>query len=224
MRLGVGKRATSPTVPMILAASMGPTPKIWVRVVPEASTSASMRPPRSAIFRSSVRTSRSTSDASRRRRRAEAPFGLMPRRMRAARSAESVLATPPGTRSRRSPCKRLSARVRSATRSISASRKAGAAPRMRPRDLRSVARRCARRPRRWPGHRVCRSCGRCRSKAPEPLPKAWAARPPHTHRPPPASPPDADRGRRRSPPPNDARGTVSPSVRGFASRCDPAQS
>jgi hypothetical protein len=53
--LGVGKRATSPTVPMILAASMGPMPKISVRVVPEASTSASMRPLRSAIFLSSVR-------------------------------------------------------------------------------------------------------------------------------------------------------------------------
>jgi hypothetical protein len=49
-------RHAAPTVPMILAASMGPTPKIWVRVVPEASTSASMRPLRSAIFRSSIRT------------------------------------------------------------------------------------------------------------------------------------------------------------------------
>jgi hypothetical protein len=54
--LGVGKRATSPTVPMILAARMGPMPKISVRVVPEASTSASMRPFRSAIFLSSVLT------------------------------------------------------------------------------------------------------------------------------------------------------------------------
>ena len=50
----VGKRSTSPTVPMILAASMGPMPKILVRVVPEASISASMRPLRSAIFLSSV--------------------------------------------------------------------------------------------------------------------------------------------------------------------------
>jgi hypothetical protein len=46
--------ATLPTVPMILAASMGPGPKISVRVVPEASTSASMHLFRSAIFRSSV--------------------------------------------------------------------------------------------------------------------------------------------------------------------------
>ena len=52
----LGKRATLPTVPMIFAASMGPTPKISVRVVPEASTSASMRSFRSAIFLSSVRT------------------------------------------------------------------------------------------------------------------------------------------------------------------------
>jgi hypothetical protein len=51
----------------------GPTPKIWVRAVPEASTSASMRPLRSAIFLSSVRTSRSTSEANRLRRLAEAP-------------------------------------------------------------------------------------------------------------------------------------------------------
>ena len=88
MSLGVGKRATSPTVPMILAARMGPTPKIWVRVVPEASTSASMRPFRSAIFRSSVLMSRSTSEANRRRRRAEAPPRTrMARRMRAARSS-----------------------------------------------------------------------------------------------------------------------------------------
>ena len=75
MGLGVGKRATLPTVPMILAARMGPMPKIWVRVVPEASISASMRPLRSAIFLSSVLTSRSTSEANRRLRRAEAPLG-----------------------------------------------------------------------------------------------------------------------------------------------------
>jgi hypothetical protein len=43
----VGKRATSPTVAMILAASMGAMAKISVRVVPKASTSASMRPFRS---------------------------------------------------------------------------------------------------------------------------------------------------------------------------------
>jgi hypothetical protein len=199
--LGVGKRATSPTVPMILAARMGPTPKIWVRVVPEASTSASMRPLRSAIFLSSVRTSRSTSEANRRRRRAEAPpWARMPRKMRAARSAESVRATPPGRRSRRSAWRRLSARVRSPTRSISASRKAGAAPQMRPRDPPPPAARCARRPKRWPGHRPRRSCGRCRSKAPSPAQRAWAARPPPTRRPPPTSPPGGDRGRRRSPP------------------------
>jgi hypothetical protein len=71
--LGVGKRATLPTVPMILAASMGPTPKISVRAVPEASTWASMRSFRSAIFRSSVLMSRRTSEANLRRRRAEAP-------------------------------------------------------------------------------------------------------------------------------------------------------
>ena len=59
--------------PKILAARMGPTPKISVRVLPEASTSASMRPFKSAIFLSRVRTSRSTSVANRRRRWSEAP-------------------------------------------------------------------------------------------------------------------------------------------------------
>ena len=57
------------------------TPKISVRVVAEASTSASMRPSRSAIFRCSVRMSRKISEASCRRRRAEAPWDRMPRRM-----------------------------------------------------------------------------------------------------------------------------------------------
>jgi hypothetical protein len=95
--------------------------------VPEASTSASMRSFRSAIFRSSARTSRRISAANRRRTRAEEPCALMPRRMRAARGAESLPATPPGTRSRRSPCRRLNARVRSATKSSRLSEKAGAA-------------------------------------------------------------------------------------------------
>jgi hypothetical protein len=93
-------------VPMILAARVGPMPKIWVRVVPEASTSASMRPLRSAIFLSSVRMSRSTSEAKRRLRRAEAPpLGRMPRKILVARSAESFPVTPPGRRSRKSPCR-----------------------------------------------------------------------------------------------------------------------
>jgi hypothetical protein len=37
----VGKRTTLPTVPMIFAASMGPMPKISMRLVAEAFTSAS---------------------------------------------------------------------------------------------------------------------------------------------------------------------------------------
>ena len=90
-----------------------------------------------------------------------------------------------------------------------------------PRDLPPPAARCARRPMRWRGHRPRRSCGRCRSSAPAPVRRAWAARPPRTRLPPPASLPGADRGRRRSPPPNAARGTVSPSVRVTSSRCGP---
>jgi hypothetical protein len=117
--MGLGREARNVTDrPKIVAARMGPTPKISVRVVPEASTSASMRTLRSAIFRSSVLTSRKISEARRRRRRTEALLrARMERRMRAARSAESFPATPPGTRSLRSPCRRFSALVRSATRS-----------------------------------------------------------------------------------------------------------
>src|SRR5688572_12591570 len=82
---------------------------------------ASTRRFRSAIFLSSVLMSGNTSEAKRRLRRAEVPLGRMPRRMRPARSAESDLATPPGRRSLRSACRRFSALVRSATRSISLS-------------------------------------------------------------------------------------------------------
>jgi hypothetical protein len=42
--------------------------------------------------------------------------------------------------------------------------------------------------------------------------RAWAARQPRARRPLPASPPGDDRARRRSPPPNAARGTVWPSA------------
>src|SRR5215208_7590478 len=59
---------------------------------------------------------------------------------------------------------------------------------MRPRGLPPPAFRCARRPARWPGHRARRSCERCRSRVPEPVPKAWAARQPPTRRPPPICP------------------------------------
>ena len=43
--MGLGREASHVAYPgpKIVAARMGPTPKIWVRVVPEASTSASMR-------------------------------------------------------------------------------------------------------------------------------------------------------------------------------------
>ncbi len=76
---------------------------------------------------------------------------------------------------------------------------------------------------RWRGHRAHRFCERCRSRAPAPVLKAWAARPPQTtRRPRTTSLPSADRDRQRSPPPNDARGTVSPSVRGTSSRRGPS--
>src|ERR687898_227625 len=119
--LGWEARHVAYPVPMILAASMGPTPKILVRAVPEASTSASMRPFKSSLFRSSVLTSRSTSEANRRRRRAEVPpWSRMPRRMRAARGAQSVPVTPPGRRARRSAWRRFSAPGRPPTRAKNA--------------------------------------------------------------------------------------------------------
>src|SRR5215217_559605 len=97
-------------------------------------------------------------------------------------------------------------------------RKEGAVPPSRHRDRPLPAARCARRPERWPRHRARRSYGRCRSRAPAPVPKAWVARPPQTRQTRTTSLPDADRDRQRSPPPNDVRGTVSPSVRGLSSR------
>ena len=52
-------------IPKIFAAKIGPTPKISVSMVPEAFTSVAMRWSSSAIRRSKVRTSRTTSEASR---------------------------------------------------------------------------------------------------------------------------------------------------------------
>jgi hypothetical protein len=87
---------------------------------------------------------------------------FMPRGMRAALSAESFPATPPGRRSLRSPCRRLSALVRSATRSSLSSRRAAAEPPRSPRARPAPACRCARRQARWPGHRPRRSFWRFR--------------------------------------------------------------
>ena len=55
--MGLGREAphVAYPVPMIFAASMRPIPEISVRLVPEASTSASICLFRFAIFRSSVR-------------------------------------------------------------------------------------------------------------------------------------------------------------------------
>jgi hypothetical protein len=96
--VGLGREArhVAYPVPMILAASMGPMPKISVRVVPEASTSASMRSFSSTIFLSSVRILSA---------RFPKLVGGGHATMRAARWAESVALTPPGRSSRRSPCR-----------------------------------------------------------------------------------------------------------------------
>ena len=161
-------------------------------MLPEASTSASTRAFRSAIFLSRVRTSRSTSEADRLRRRSEAlPRGLMPRRMRAALSAESFPVTPPGILGPARARAGGSAPGCALLPDLRASRKAGAAPPMRPRDLPLRAARYAKRPKRWLGHRARRCFWRCQRswRAPAPLPKAWEGRPPRTRLPLPVSPP-----------------------------------
>jgi hypothetical protein len=166
VRLGREARHVAYPVPKIVAARMGPTPKIWVRVVPETSISASMRPLRSAIFLSSVLTSRKISEARRRRRCSEEPpRARMERRMRAVRSAESLPVTPPGRDPAGARAGGLAPWCALQPGPLS-SRRAGAALPSRPRDLRPQAFRCARRPKRWPGHRARRSCERCRSRAP----------------------------------------------------------
>lgn len=64
----VGNRLTSPAKAMILAAKIGPTPKMSVRVVPEASgTSWRMQASRSAIRLLRARTSPTSSEANCRR-------------------------------------------------------------------------------------------------------------------------------------------------------------
>ena len=76
MSLELGKRETSPTIATIFAARIGPTPKISVSMVPEAFTSPAIRSSRSAIRRSKVRTSRTTSAARRLRTRPAGCCGL----------------------------------------------------------------------------------------------------------------------------------------------------
>ena len=90
-----------------------------MRLVAEASTSASIRSFRSVIFRSSVRMSRMISEANRRRMRAEEPWGRMPRKMRAARGGREYPSYPAGHEApqEESVQAALNARVRSATKS-----------------------------------------------------------------------------------------------------------
>ena len=174
---------------------MGPTPKISVRAVSEASTSASMRPFRSAIFRSSVRMLSAAPPkltvGGGGSRRALGPYaaqdarGPVGRERPGHRGGEEVPQEPVEAA--------LSARVRSSTRSSRLSERrrstseAASGSTVGSRSLREAARA------RWRGHRARRSCGRCRSKAPAPAPKAWAPRPPLTpRRPLPISQPGAD--------------------------------
>jgi hypothetical protein len=100
------------------------------------------------------------------RRRARCCPGAVCRAGFARLGGPSVPVTPPGRRSRRSPCRRLSARVRSATWSsrLSESRRSASEPTSgstaASRSLREAARA------RWLGHRAHRSCGRYRWRAP----------------------------------------------------------
>src|SRR5829696_8849228 len=189
---------------------MGPIPKISVRVVPEVSTSDSMRSFRSATFQSSVRTPSAGPQklvgGGRARRspvvvcRAGCARPEWPRAFRLSRQARGLVEARAGCLERSGAlCNQVNKRLSESRRST---------PRRRPRDRPAPASRCPRRPARWPGHRAHRSCGRCQrsSIAPSPLPRVWAERQPRTRLPPSTSPPGDDRGRRRSPAPRAALG------------------
>ena len=76
MSLAREARNVAYPIPKIFAARIGPTPKISVSMVPEAFTSPAMRSSSSAMRRSKVRTSRTTSEASRLRTRPAGCLGL----------------------------------------------------------------------------------------------------------------------------------------------------
>ena len=141
----------------------------------------------------------------------------MPRRMRAARSAESVPAIPPGTISRRSPCAdeppctfghQVLAPLGKQAQHLGCGLGIDRGQALVARGGQGGGE----------GIEAVVLAGVFRSIAPEPLPRVWAARPPPTRLPLPTSPPGTDRGRRRSPAPNGARGTASPSARRLSGR------
>jgi hypothetical protein len=150
----------------------------------------------------------------RRLRRAEAPWARMPRTMRAARVAESVPATPPGTRSRRSPWRRFSALVRSATRSsrLSERRRSTSEPTSgsttASRSLREAANAVARASSPSFLRALPAKLESTRTRAESLGGTSTTDSPAAANLPTRCLP----RGHRRSPSPNDARGTASPSV------------
>jgi hypothetical protein len=86
-----GNLLTSPTIPMIFAARIDPTPKTSVRVVPEASTSSRMHSAKEATFRSRAPTHRAPA-------RRPATFASVPLHGRDKRGAEASRQPPPRDR------------------------------------------------------------------------------------------------------------------------------
>ncbi len=72
----LGKRVTSPVIPMAVAATTVPTPKILVVEVPDALTTSASRFLDSLIWASRRRRSSSSSPASSTRAAVTAPSGL----------------------------------------------------------------------------------------------------------------------------------------------------
>lgn len=102
MSLAREARNVAYPIPTIFAARIGPTPKISVSMVPQASPSTPMRSSSSsAIRRSRARTSRTTSEASRLRTRPAGCCALARRNNLAAALVESCFPTGSKRRSRR---------------------------------------------------------------------------------------------------------------------------
>ena len=103
--------------PMTVPAMTGPTPKTWVRVVPETLTAQAsfLRVPRSWVSR--WRMSSRNSAASSARARSTAPDGDACSKILAARAAEISFGWPPGTRLQSTACSRQATWLRSRARS-----------------------------------------------------------------------------------------------------------
>jgi hypothetical protein len=196
---------------MILAASMGPTPKISMRVVAEASTSDSMRSFRSTIFRFSVRILGAGAPklvgGGRARRspalvcRAGCARPDRPRAFQLSRRGGGLVEARAGCLERSGALGHqvFAPTAESRRRTSEAASGSTAASRSLPEAASAVARASS--------PSFLRALPLDSTKSP--LPRVWAARQPRTRLSPSTSPSGTDRGRQRSPAPNGARGTAS---------------